>query len=163
MILSPKRGYFWIPLITLSLLGYLTISANNNTQFVVLAQVSSKRPVNEKMRQLLTQELKLTDAQQKQIIAIRNKYRNSIEHRTKELQKTEEQLKQLMSSTASVDVIYAKHSEFKRLTEELENLRFNVMLEVREVLTTSQRARVSQIMEKHRQKFRQMTDRPPEF
>ncbi len=160
MILSFKRGSFWLNPISLSLVSVLSVLAFSENQSV-FSQSFNKKP-SVKSPQFM-QQLKLTDAQQKQIMTIRSKYKNSLEQRREALKTTEEQLQRLMASSASVEVIQVKHTEFKRLMEEMENLRFNSMLEIREILTPSQRAQIAQLMNKHRQKFRQTSNRPPEF
>jgi periplasmic protein CpxP/Spy len=157
MILSFKRGHFGLLLVTISLINFLSIS---NTQSVS-AQTSDKKP-RVKRTQFMS-ELRLTDTQQKQIMAIRNKYQNSFDQRREALKTTEDELQQLMIGNSSVEAIHAKHSEFRRIIEELENLRFNMMLEIRELLTPAQRVQIAQIINKQRQKFHQTMNRPPEF
>jgi|GEM_PF-1309083 len=157
MMLSLKKGYLGLSLITLSLVSFCVGNTHNDYTW---AQVTNKQP--DKVRQFM-QELKLTDEQQKQITAIRNKYKNSIEQRREALKAAQEQLEKLMAGDASVYQIHAKHSELQSIWEELEKLRFNSMLEIRDVLTINQRAQMAEIMAKYRQKFRQMVNHPPGF
>jgi periplasmic protein CpxP/Spy len=113
-----------------------------------LAQTSSK--------QVLLPTLKLSESQQRQIADIKNRYRGPLEERRDTFNIIEEQLRRLMTSNVSTEEIRAKHSELRRISQEIEDLRFNSMLEIRQVLTTSQRSQLAQMMEKHRQKFSQM-------
>jgi len=112
-----------------------------------LAQTSSKQVVP---------ALKLSESQQRQIADIKNRYRGPLEERRDTFNIIEEQLRRLMTSNVSTEEIRAKHSELRRISQEIEDLRFNSMLEIRQVLTTSQRSQLAQLMEKHRQKFSQM-------
>jgi len=112
-----------------------------------LAQTSSKQVVP---------ALKLSESQQRQIADIKNRYRGPLEERRDTFNIIEEQLRRLMTSNVSTEEIRAKHSELRRISQEIEDLRFNSMLEIRQVLTTSQRSQLAQLMEKHRQKLSQM-------
>ncbi len=100
--------------------------------------------------------LKLTSSQQRQIAEIKNRYRVSLEEREDAFKETEEQLRNFMSSSnASTDEIRAKHFELRGIAQEIEELRFNSMLEIRQVLNPAQRLQLSKLIEKHRQKFSQ--------
>jgi Spy/CpxP family protein refolding chaperone len=112
-----------------------------------LAQTSSKQTIP---------SLKLSESQQRQIADIKNRYRGPLEERRDTFNIIEEQLRRLMTSNVSTEEIRAKHSELRRISQEIEDLRFNSMLEIRQVLTTIQRSQLAQLMEKHRQKFSQM-------
>ena len=61
----------------------------------------------------------------------------------------------MSSSNASTDEIRAKHFELRGIAQEIEELRFNSMLEIRQVLNPAQRLQLSKLIEKHRQKFSQ--------
>lgn len=84
-----------------------------------LAQTSSKQVVP---------ALKLSESQQRQIADIKNRYRGPLEERRDTFNIIEEQLRRLMTSNVSTEEIRAKHSELRRISQEIEDLRFNSML-----------------------------------
>jgi Spy/CpxP family protein refolding chaperone len=60
----------------------------------------------------------------------------------------------MMAGTASVSDIRTKQQEVVRLREELGNVRFESMLEMRAVLTPEQRDRIGQMLHQRRDNWR---------
>ena len=96
------------------------------------------------------EELNLTTEQQEQIQAIREKYRPQMEERRETLRKEQEILQEMMTGNASRDAILRQHQKVASLRQELGNLRFQSMLDTREVLTEEQRQKFAQMMEERR-------------
>ncbi|NES87603.1 MAG: Spy/CpxP family protein refolding chaperone [Moorea sp. SIO2B7] len=96
------------------------------------------------------EELNLTTEQQEQIQEIREKYRPQMQQRRETLQKEQETLQQMMTGNASRDAILRQHQKVASLRQELGNLRFQSMLDTREVLTEEQRQKFAQMMEERR-------------
>lgn len=66
-----------------------------------------------------------------------------------------------MASNATKDSIRAKHQQVGDLRQEMDKLRFESMLEIRDVLTTTQRQELEQMMQQRRARMRdRMGDRP---
>jgi Spy/CpxP family protein refolding chaperone len=56
-----------------------------------------------------------------------------------------------MNSTASASQIRSKNQQVEELQQQLQKLRFESMLEMREVMTPEQRAKFVQLMQQRRQ------------
>ncbi len=102
----------------------------------------------------LMEELNLTAEQQQRMQGIRSKYEGNISQRQQELRQAAEQLSQLMAGNASTPQIRAQHDRVQDLSQQLGDLRFESMLEMRDVLTVEQRNRFAQLMEQRRENVR---------
>ncbi|MBD1838093.1 Spy/CpxP family protein refolding chaperone [Coleofasciculus sp. FACHB-501] len=103
----------------------------------------------------LLQQLNLTQQQMQQMQAIRQKYRTQIAPRQQALRQARQELATLMNSTASASQIRSKNQQVEELQQQLQKLRFESMLEMREVMTPEQRAKFVQLMQQRRQQKRQ--------
>ncbi|MBD1880306.1 MULTISPECIES: Spy/CpxP family protein refolding chaperone [unclassified Coleofasciculus] len=99
----------------------------------------------------LLQQLNLTPQQMQQMQAIRQKYRTQIAPRQQTLRQARQELATLMNSTASASQIRSKNQQVEELQQQLQKLRFESMLEMREVMTPEQRAKFVQLMQQRRQ------------
>ncbi|MBD1888055.1 Spy/CpxP family protein refolding chaperone [Coleofasciculus sp. FACHB-SPT9] len=99
----------------------------------------------------LLQQLNLTQQQMQQMQAIRQKYRTQIAPRQQALRQARQELATLMNSTASASQIRSKNQQVEELQQQLQKLRFESMLEMREVMTPEQRAKFVQLMQQRRQ------------
>ncbi|MFP4300259.1 MAG: Spy/CpxP family protein refolding chaperone [Spirulinaceae cyanobacterium] len=96
------------------------------------------------------QQLNLTSEQQQQIQSIRDKYKGQMDEQRDSMQAARQQLGALMASDASVEQLRAQHNEVMRLQQNMANLRFESMLETRQVLTPTQRQELSQMTQERR-------------
>ncbi|HAA28818.1 MAG TPA: Spy protein [Cyanobacteria bacterium UBA11369] len=99
-------------------------------------------------------ELNLTPDQMQRMQAIRSRYQNQISQRTQALRQAETELQQLMASNVDSNQIRAKHNQVQSLRQQLAQVRFEIMLEMREVLTPEQRRQLAERMTHRRQNFR---------
>jgi Spy/CpxP family protein refolding chaperone len=106
------------------------------------------------VRGRLLEQLNLTDTQKQKLSGIRQKYSERIEQLQDSMQKAQEELFKMMAGTASVSDIRTKQQEVVRLREELGNVRFESMLEMRAVLTPEQRDRIGQMLHQRRDNWR---------
>ncbi|WP_181280648.1 Spy/CpxP family protein refolding chaperone [Aphanothece hegewaldii] len=104
------------------------------------------------------EQLNLTEPQKQQISSIRLKYRDRMEQTSSKIRSTQQELQKLMASNASRNDIRAKHAQVGDLRQELDNLRFESMLDIRDVLTITQRQQLDQLMEQRRTRM----DKPPQ-
>jgi Spy/CpxP family protein refolding chaperone len=116
------------------------------------AQISTQEPLENKGKFL--EQLNLSEPQKQQISSIRQKYRGQIEQLQEKARVTQKELFDMMAGTESVSAIRSKREEAASLREELGNLRFESMLEMREVLTPQQRAQVAQRLQQRREDWR---------
>ncbi len=98
----------------------------------------------------MLEQLDLSDTQKQQMQDIRDSYQDRIEPLQERLRTQQDELRDLMAGNASDSEIRTKHNEVLSLRQELGNLHFESMLEVRNVLTESQRAEMAELMENRR-------------
>ncbi|WP_223341827.1 Spy/CpxP family protein refolding chaperone [Synechocystis sp. PCC 7339] len=96
------------------------------------------------------QSLNLTDSQKQQLEAIRQKYQGQMQSLSEQLRTGQNELRTLMAGNGSDSQIRAKHSQVANLRQQLGELRFNSMLESRQVLTPEQRQKFSELMQERR-------------
>lgn len=101
------------------------------------------------------EKLNLTQAQRQQIQQIRQKYQSSISQRQERLELTQRELAQMIAGTDSVAAIRAKHRAVAQLRQAIDNLRFESMLEMRNVLTIEQRQQFARMMQQRRDNWRE--------
>ncbi|MFB2975647.1 Spy/CpxP family protein refolding chaperone [Microseira sp. BLCC-F43] len=99
-------------------------------------------------------QLNLTPDQMQRMQAIRQVYQNQISQRAQALRQAETELTGLIASNADSNQIRAKHNQVLSLRQQLAQVRFESMLEMREVLTPEQRRQLAQRMTQGRQNFR---------
>ena len=97
--------------------------------------------------------LNLSEAQQQQIKAIREQYKPQMEANRTAVQAARDDLRRLMSGTASDSELRQKHNQLQDLMRQGGTLRFESMLAVRNVLTTEQRQQAATFMEQHRERM----------
>jgi protein CpxP len=102
----------------------------------------------------LLEELDLSDAQKQEIKAIHERGRNQSQPTRDQLRQAQEQLKNLMAGTASESAIRSQYAQVKALRQQMADIRFDHMLEVREVMTPAQRQEFAQLMESRREQWR---------
>jgi periplasmic protein CpxP/Spy len=95
-------------------------------------------------------KLNLTQAQFRQIAEIRRKYQPSIRDRTRTVRRMQSELQGLMASSAEPAAVQAKFKQLQTHRQELQQLRFDSSLAVRQVLTPAQRQRFETELSKRR-------------
>ncbi|MCT0253416.1 Spy/CpxP family protein refolding chaperone [Synechocystis sp. CS-94] len=96
------------------------------------------------------ESLDLTDSQKQQLEAIRQKYQGQMQSLSEQMRTSQNELRTLMSGNGSDSEIRAKHNQVANLRQQLGELRFNSMLESRQVLTPEQRQKFSELMQERR-------------
>ncbi|WP_013320472.1 Spy/CpxP family protein refolding chaperone [Gloeothece verrucosa] len=110
----------------------------------------------------LLQQLGLSDQQQQKLEAIKQKYQGQLQPLRENMKTLREDLGTLMTGTASNQEIRAKHQQLVASRQKMENIRFESMLEMREILTPEQRSKLGQLMEQRRENFRQRFTEGPD-
>ncbi|MGA9378191.1 MAG: Spy/CpxP family protein refolding chaperone [Phormidium sp.] len=103
------------------------------------------------------QRVNLTAEQTQRMQTISNKYKGQILASAKSLRQAQFELGQMLGSDASIDSLRQKHRQVEALKQKLGNLRFESLLEMREVLTPQQRRQVAQNLQ-NRVRMRQNRD-----
>ena len=108
-----------------------------------------RRGKGERMEKLL-QQLDLTSEQSQKIQAIREESQTEKEALYQEMKTNHEQMRSLFSSNADSEQLRQQHQKNQDLYQQIGNNRFEMMLQVREVLTLEQRNQISELMTQHR-------------
>jgi periplasmic protein CpxP/Spy len=94
------------------------------------------------------EKLNLTTEQQQQMQSIRTKYQPQMDSIREEIHSEREKLRQMMTNNSSPDSLRSQHNKISSLNQKMGDLRFQSMLEMREVLTSEQRQQWNRMMEK---------------
>ncbi len=105
----------------------------------------------QKMERLL-QQLDLTPEQSQQIDAIREESEATAQNLRQQMKAQREQMPNLLASDEDAEQIRAQYQQGQGLRQQLSDNRLETMLQIREVLTTEQRAEVAELMEQHRER-----------
>lgn len=95
-------------------------------------------------------QLNLSQEQKQKLQAIRSQYKDQISQRKQAVRQVTQQLRDLMTSNASLEEIRAKHQQVQGLRQQLEEVSFESMLATREIMTLDQRKQYAQVMEQRR-------------
>lgn len=102
----------------------------------------------------LFEQLKLSQDQMQKMQQIRDRYKNQMQQQQQTLRQAEEEFRDMMASTADQSQLREKHRQVQGLREKLGELRFESLLEMREVLTPDQRRQMAELMQQRGQNMR---------
>jgi len=102
-----------------------------------------------KMEKLL-QQLDLTSEQSQQINAIQEQSKTTAQDLREQMKAQGQEMRALLASDEDVEQIRAEYQEAQTLHQQLGNNRFETMLQIREILTSEQRAKMAELIEQHR-------------
>ena len=146
-----------LSLLLLSLGGVVAIGKpHSNALTPNILQNFEERPPQQRDRPKLMEELNLGQAQQERLQGIQSKYKDRIDSLQEGLSESTQQFRSLMISNIDSGQIRNKHQEVQQLQQQLEDLRLESMLEMREVLTPAQRSRFAQMMAQRKDNFQNM-------
>ena len=98
----------------------------------------------------MLKQLNLSPEQLQKLKTIRDRDPNKMSELVVQSRQANKELRDLLASTESSDVIRAKHTQVQNLQQELQKQHFERMLAMREVLTPQQRSQLNEIMQKNR-------------
>lgn len=137
-----KRAYILgLLLIPQFFVGVLPLNSYPERSLQVAKNSGSKE-------QEIFRSLNLSPAQLSRMQVIRQKYKARIVQRQQSLRQAYGQLKNLMVGDANARQIRSQHDRVQNLENKLEDVRLESLLEMREVLTPSQRRKLVQMMER---------------
>ncbi|NJR22634.1 MAG: Spy/CpxP family protein refolding chaperone [Richelia sp. CSU_2_1] len=103
----------------------------------------------------LFEQLNLTAEQKQRMQAVRDRYKDQISQRMQAVRQARQELETMMSgTTANASQMRDKHRQIMGLRQQLEEVQFESMMAMREVLTAEQRSRLAQLMQQRRQNVR---------
>ncbi|WP_107667301.1 Spy/CpxP family protein refolding chaperone [Cyanothece sp. BG0011] len=117
----------------------------------IVAQQQDIKPRRRERAEQFQQRLNLSDEQMQQLSAIRQKYRPQMQQLKQQMGTKGQEFSQMMQGNTSESDLRGKHQEIVSLREQMGNLRFESMLEMRQVLTTEQRQQFAQFLQQRRQ------------
>lgn len=106
---------------------------------------------NNRDKPLWIQELNLSQTQVDKMKEIRDRYQDQILDRQQAYNQAIQELRSLMSSTASKEIIRAKHQQVQSIKQQLEKLNFDSIMAIREILTPDQMRQFDDLMRKRRE------------
>jgi Spy/CpxP family protein refolding chaperone len=139
------RRIFALALVLLSIGGVVLVRPK--LQFPQLIARAQQNPLPRQQKGLI-QELNLTPSQIRQMQAIRKQYKDQIAQRNTQLRQAQQELRDLIASTAPADEVRQKHDQVKALQQQLGDLRFESTLATRQILTPDQRRKFVERMQK---------------
>ncbi|AUC60252.1 hypothetical protein AA637_03360 [Cyanobacterium sp. HL-69] len=128
----------------------LETSLNETIELAQAREGGKRWGANKPGQSRLIEELNLTSEQQQQMVEIKNKYEPQMTNLREEIRTERQALRIMMNNNQSADAIRAKNQTISNLTQQMRELGFETMLEMREVLTPQQREQLSQIMNERR-------------
>jgi len=105
------------------------------------------------------QELDLSSDQVQRIQTVRRRYQPQMMEYRETMQQARQEFEVVMASEASSDEVRQKHRQYRALKTKLDEVRFESLLEIREVLTPAQRVKLAEKMQSRRARWRE-GDRP---
>lgn len=114
-------------------------------------RVRGEEPV---LQDRLVERLDLTPEQEQELNSIRDKYSQEIETNRGQLREGHQKLREMMASDSSVADLRQQHQQVMSLGDNLANLRFESMLEIREILTPEQRQELANLAAQRRSRGR---------
>ena len=111
---------------------------------VLIAQTSRPSKRSEGDRWL--KDLNLTKDQIQKIQVIRQRYQPRMNQQRQAVARTQQELKQLMASSASSEQIRRKFDQLQKLRQQFSDTRMEIMLAIRELLNPQQREKLANLM-----------------
>lgn len=139
--------------LALSLGGAVAFTQLNPLQPQAIAQNRGESDRPDKGMPRWIQDLNLTPEQTQQMQAIRDRYKDQMTQRAQALRQAQRELGDLMAGDASKDQIRTKYNQVQTLKQQLGQVRFESMLEMRDVLTSEQRRQMAERMKNRRENF----------
>lgn len=149
-----------IPVSAYALISQAQIdSAFSETNTTIMSQRPSEasprqgRKVRGQRWERMIQQLDLTPEQREQIKDIQEESRSEYQSLKEEVRENRQQMQSLLASDASNNELRRQHRQMQRLHQKMGDRRFETMLEMREILTSEQRAKMAQLI-KERSDYR---------
>jgi periplasmic protein CpxP/Spy len=110
-----------------------------------IAQHSRHGKKGEGMQRVL-QQLDLTPEQLQQIEVIQEKSKNQSQALHQQMQTQHDEMRSLLASDATPEQLQQQHQQAQDIHQQLDDNRFETMLQIREILTPEQRTQMAELM-----------------
>lgn len=138
------------------------VAQNTETQNSAPQQTESSplaQPRDRNWREGFLRDMNLTPEQQEQLKALRSQHKDEIQQTHEALHQAHEEMHDLMASDAAEATIRAKYREISNLRQKMSDLRFNSMMEMRQIFTSEQRRLFAEKMKERKSRFSNRRDR----
>lgn len=149
-----------IAALTLAIGGSVAFSNPNPWLSQTIAQDvnPSDRPGRPQLRWI--QELNLTPEQTQRMRQVQNQFKDRMMQNQSAFRQANQELQTMLAGNASENEIRAKHRQVESIRQQLEQVRFESMLAMREILTPEQRRLMAQRMQNRRPNNRNRLGNP---
>jgi Spy/CpxP family protein refolding chaperone len=151
-------GRLSVASILLLSLGCVVTFANPNPLTNQITQNMGGMALRNRGKQRLMQQLNLTPEQKQQLREIQQEYSSQIEQQHRELARAQQELATMLIGTTPSGEIRQQYAQVETLRQEHGALRFESMLEMRDVLNPQQRRQFGQVMQQRRGDFRERVE-----
>ncbi|MFM9266573.1 Spy/CpxP family protein refolding chaperone [Tychonema sp. BBK16] len=97
------------------------------------------------------EKLNLSADQKQKMQAVRDRYKDQISQRMQAVRQARQELQTMMAGATNTSQMRDKHRQMMGLRQQLEEVQFESMLSMREVLTPEQRSQWSQLIQQRRE------------
>lgn len=123
-----------------------SILGNNTTEIAQLRAKRGKKGGRGNRINKVLKQLDLTTEQSAQIETIKESSRASKESLGEQMRAEKQEMRSLFQSDASSAALTQQHQKLQNLRQQMSNNRFETMLQIREVLTSEQRAQMAELI-----------------
>lgn len=96
-------------------------------------------------------KLNLSADQKQKMQAVRDRYKDQISQRMQAVRQARQELQTMMSGTATASQIRDKNTQISGLKKQLDDVRLESTLAMREILTPAQRTQLAELMKQRRE------------
>ncbi|MBE9185722.1 Spy/CpxP family protein refolding chaperone [Microcoleus sp. LEGE 07076] len=97
------------------------------------------------------EKLNLSADQKQKMQAVRDRYKDQISQRMQAVRQARQELQTMMSGTATASQIRDKNTQITALKKQLDDVRLESTLAMREILTPAQRTQLAELMKQRRE------------
>ncbi|XZN89074.1 MAG: Spy/CpxP family protein refolding chaperone [Microcoleus sp.] len=97
------------------------------------------------------EKLNLSADQKQKMQAVRDRYKDQISQRMQAVRQARQELQTMMSGTATASQIREKNNQISGLKKQLDDVRLESTLAMREILTPAQRTQLAELMNQRRE------------
>lgn len=107
------------------------------------------------------EKLNLSADQKQKMQAVRDRYKDQISQRMQAVRQARQELQTMMAGANNTSQVRDKHRQIMGLRQQLEEVQFESMLSMREVLTPEQRSQWSQLIQQRRESAKNRMQNSP--
>jgi periplasmic protein CpxP/Spy len=130
------------------------LKSTNAPQLAQHHSLDGKRHGDGERINKMLQQLELNTDQSQQIEAIKQEFKTKNEALKEQVQNNRQEMRSLLASDISTEQLRQEYQERQSLLQRLDSNRWEMMLQVREVLTSEQRGQLAELIDQERNQRR---------